>query len=322
MGGFALLAGAVVLSLFVGSNPIPLNEVFGALFGGVDSDNATVITSHRLPRTVLGVVSGVALGCAGALMQGHTRSPLAEPGLFGVSAGASFGVVLLVFTLGVTAPWAVGVAALADACVVTVLVFALGGGNRSVSSPVSLALAGAAMAALLASLTSAIVLLDKQSLDVLWFWTVGSLSVRPGDLMPLISVMILAGVILATVNAPTVSLLGLGSDVAQALGKSVRTARIVGIAAITLLTAAATAACGPIGFLGLVVPHVARLFCGADYRRLIPLAGVLGACILLLADVAGRVMIPQGELPVGLVLSLVGAPAIIYIVRKRRVAKL
>ena len=321
--GLALLAVVTaVASLAFGSRDIGFGEVLDALGGGVDSDNATVITSQRLPRTLIGLLAGVALGIAGALMQGHTRNPLADPGLFGVNAGASFAVALLVFALGVTSPAAIVVAALTGAAAVSALVFALGLGTMRGGALVMLAILGTTLGALLSALTTALILLDKQTLDVMRFWDVGSLQARDVSLAWMLVPLMGLGLVLALVNGFALNTLGLGDDVARTLGIDVRTSRIMGVAAITLLAGSATAWCGPIAFLGLVAPHAARAFCGHDYRWLVPLAGLIGAVLLGAADTVGRVVARPGELQVGLVVAAFGAPLLLALTRRRRLVSL
>lgn len=317
----ALVAG-VLLSLFVGSNPIPAAEVWAALTGRSDSPVATVILTQRVPRTVLAFAVGLGLGAAGALMQGHTRNPLAEPGLFGVNAGAAFGVAVLAFGLHVTSPMGIVLAALVGAFAATLLIVAIAWSSRARGTVVTLALTGASLGAVLTAGTTAIVVLDKQSLDVLRHWQVGSLSGRPPEALPLILTLLAVGIVLALSNGPGLTTLGLGDDVSKSLGISVGRVRVVGIAAITLLAGAATAACGPIAFLGLVAPWAMRPFTGPHYTRLIPLAALCGAAVLLIGDVIGRVAVAQTELPVGIIGAVIGAPVLIAIVSRRKVPEL
>lgn len=319
----ALLCAAVLVSLAYGSRSIPFGDVLAALFSGADSDDATVITSQRLPRTLLGLACGLALGMAGALMQGHTRNPLADPGLFGVNAGATFAVALVVFAADVTSPPAIVLAALLGAAAATVLIFLLGlRGSSSGGSLVLLAVIGTTVTALLTALTSALVLLDRATLDVMRFWEVGALSNRDYSLMGWILPLLVTGVVLAVLNATSLNRLGLGEEVAHTQGTSVRRSRLVGIGAITLLVGPVTAMCGPIAFLGLVAPHAARAVTGPDQRWLVPCAGLIGAAVLLLADTLGRVVQEHGELQVGIVMALVGAPVLLAVTRRRRLVAL
>jgi ABC-type Fe3+-siderophore transport system permease subunit len=263
---------------------------------------------------------GLSLGIAGALAQGHTRNPLGDPGLLGVTAGASLGVVLAIHLLGVGTPAGYVWFAFAGALVGTVLVFSLGSVGRGGATPVTLALAGAALSALFYALVRAILVSDTDSLDAFRFWVVGALAGRGADVAWQVAPFIAVGLVLALVNAPALDLLGLGEDVARGLGQRVWLARSVGLAAVTLLCGAATAACGPIAFVGLVVPHVVRAFTGPAHRWLVPCSGLLGAALLLIADVVGRVVVRPGELQVGIVLALLGAPFFIALIRRRRLA--
>lgn len=317
-----LLAAAVLASLAIGAREIPLPEVWSAVLGPTGTENDIVVRSLRAPRTLLGVAVGVALGMAGALMQGHTRNPLAEPGLLGVSAGAAFLVVLGIYAFGVTSLQGYVWFAFAGAFGASVLVFLLGSVSRDGATPVTLALAGVAVSALLGALTSAMVLLDSQTLDQYRFWAVGSLAGRDADVAAQVAPFLIAGVLLALLNAPGLNLLSLGEDVARGLGVHLTATRWTGLAAITLLTGAATAACGPIAFVGLVVPHICRALTGPDHRWLVPASGLAGAVLLLAADVVGRVVVRPGELQVGIVLALVGAPFFVLLVRRRRLVSL
>jgi ABC-type Fe3+-siderophore transport system permease subunit len=275
-----------------------------------------------VPRTALGLLVGLALGVAGALMQGHTRNPLGDPGLLGVTAGASLAVVVAIAWFGVGTPAGFVWFAFGGALAGTVLVYAIGSAGRGGATPVTLALAGAALSALLYALVRAVLVSDEQTLDSFRFWVVGSLAGRGADVAWQVLPFIAIGLVLAVANAPALNLLGLGEDVARGLGQRVGPARVVGLTAITLLCGAATAACGPIAFVGLVVPHAVRAFTGPDHRWLIPCSGLLGAALLLTADVIGRIVARPGELQVGIVLALVGAPFFIALVRRRRTAGL
>ncbi len=314
----------VAASLAVGSRSIALPEVWSALVSPGGTDNEVVVRSLRVPRTVLGLAVGAALGLAGALVQGHTRNPLADPGLLGVSAGAAFAVVVAI-TTGVSGVLGYVWFAFAGAFAASVLVFVIGAaaaGRRSSTTPVTLALAGAAVSALLSGLTSALVLVDTETLNAYRFWVVGSLAGRGTDVLLPVLPFLGVGALLALAQAPVLNALNLGPDVARALGVGIGRARVVGITAITLLTGAAVAACGPIAFVGLVVPHVVRALAGPDHRWIVPLSGLLGAVLLLAADVAGRVAARPGEVQVGIAVALVGAPFFIALVRRRRLVVL
>ena len=319
----ALVVVAALASIAVGTRSMGLGEVWRSLLDAdLSTEEAVIVRELRVPRTVLGLMVGMSLGIAGALMQGHTRNPLGDPGLLGVTAGASLAVVVAISAFGVTTPsgyvWFAFLGALAG----SVLVYVIGSSGRGGATPVTLALAGAALSALLFALVRTLLVGDSQTLDSFRFWVVGALAGRGADIAWQVAPFVAAGLLLAVVNSPALNLLGLGEDVARGLGQRIWLARAVGLAAITLLCGAATAACGPIAFVGLVVPHVVRTFTGPDHRWLIPCSGLAGAALLLIADVLGRVIARPGELQVGIVLALVGAPFFIALVRRRKTASL
>ncbi len=318
-----LVAAAALLSVAVGTRTIGPSAIWTALLdGSLGSEEAVIVRQLRVPRTVVGLLAGLALGIAGALMQGHTRNPLGDPGLLGVTAGASLAVVLAIAVLGVETPAGYVWFAFAGALAGTVLVYAIGAAGRDGATPVTLALAGAALSALLYAIVRAVLVSDQQTLDAFRFWVVGGLSGRGADVAAQVAPFVAVGVVLALVNAPALNLQAFGEDVARGLGTRIWTARAVGLAAITLLCGAATAACGPIAFVGLIVPHVVRAITGPDHRWLIPCSGLLGGALLLTADVLGRVVARPGELPAGIVLALAGAPFFIALVRRTRTAGL
>ncbi|HEU0086779.1 MAG TPA: iron chelate uptake ABC transporter family permease subunit [Pseudonocardiaceae bacterium] len=318
--GLLVLAG--LGSLAVGAKPISVPAVWDALWSPAGTADHIVVRSLRLPRTWLGALAGLALGVAGALMQGHTRNPLADPGLLGVNAGAAFLVVVGIYALGVTSLFGYIWFAFAGALAASLLVFLLGSLGRGGSTPVTLAVAGVALAVLLQALTSALVLSDTNTLDAYRFWSAGSLANRDTAIIAQVAPFLLAGLAVAAVHAPGLNLLSLGDDVARGLGQRVALTRCTGLVAITLLTGSAVAACGPIWFLGLVAPHLARALTGPDYRWLLPASGLAGAVLLLFADMLGRVVARPGELYVGIVLALIGAPFFIALVRRRRLVTL
>ncbi|BAL90509.1 putative FecCD-family membrane transport protein [Actinoplanes missouriensis 431] len=323
LAGLLLLAGvAVLLSLGLGAQTLHPSDVWQALVHPDGSDATAVVRELRGPRTLLGVLVGLALGAAGALMQGHTRNPIADPGLLGVSAGASFAVVVAIAFLGITHFQGYVYFAFAGSLGASVLVFALGRAGAGGPTPVTLALAGMALSALLASFTSSILISDPETLSVFRFWVVGSLAGRDWATAWAVLPFIAAGLVVAAVNAPALNALGLGEDVARALGQNVAAARTVGVAAIVLLAGAATAAAGPLAFAGLIVPHIARLITGPDHRWLIPFSALLGVSLILVADVVGRLIASPAELQTGIVLAFVGAPFFIWLVRRIRMVRL
>lgn len=317
-----LLVAVALMSIAYGARPIALGTVLDALTGPADTDDAVVVRSLRVPRTLLGIAVGAALGLSGAVMQGLTRNPLADPGILGVSAGASFAVVVGIAVMGVTSLTRYVWFAFAGAAVVSVIVYLLGSLGRGGASPVKLALAGAALSALLGSMTTALVLLDAETLDAYRFWVVGSLAGRDAAVAGQVAPFMAVGLVLAMACARSLNALALGEDVARSLGQNVAVARVVAALAVTVLTGAAVAACGPIGFVGLVVPHVARAITGPDHRWLLPYCAVLSPVLLLGADVIGRLVVRPGELQVGIVTAVIGAPFFIALVRRRRLAQL
>ena len=322
VGLVGLLAVCVVASLAVGARAIPPVDVWTAVTAPTDTDADVIVRELRLPRTLLGVVVGLALGLAGALMQGHTRNPLAEPGLLGVSAGAAFAVVLGIYLAGVTTPVGYVWFGLLGALLASLAVVALGSLGAGRAGPVTLVLAGAAVTAFLVALTSTVVLFDASTLDAYRFWVVGALAGRGLDVLVAVLPFLGVGAVLALVSGPALNTLSLGEDVARALGQHVVRTRLVGIAAVTLLAGGSVAAAGPIGFVGLVVPHIARALTGPDYRWLLPYAALAGAVLVLAADVVGRIVVRPGELQTGVVLALVGAPVLVALVRRRRLVGL
>lgn len=325
VGGLVLLGlgllVAAALSLAVGSRDIPLGDVVEVLLRPTDSEIATIVWQLRLPRTLLGVAVGAALGVSGALMQGHTRNALADPGLLGVSAGAAFAVVIGIFAFGVTNVAGYTWFALVGAGLAAAAVFAIGS-TRGGPSPVTLVLAGAAVSALLDSLTQGVIIADVETLDEYRFWAVGSVAGRDLDVLFQVLPFLMAGLLLTAISVPGLNLLQLGDDVATALGVHPARQRVLGIAAVMLLAGAATAACGPIVFVGLVVPHLARYLGGVDYRWVAGYSAFLGALLLVLADVLGRVLVRPGELQVGIVMALIGGPAFVLLVRRTRLGRL
>ena len=314
----AVLGGAVLLSLAVGSLALATADVLRVLRHDDGSETAVIVRELRLPRTVVGLVVGAVLGVAGAQFQALTRNPLADPGLLGVSAGAALAVVGTSTVLGVGGATGQAWAALLGAAAAAVAVYAVAGSGRSGASPLPLLLAGVAITALLSSLTTVLVLLDADTLEEYRFWQVGSVAGRDLALLEPVLPLLLVGVVLAAVTARTLDLLGLGDDLARGLGARVARGRAGVALSGTLLTAAAVSVAGPLAFVGLVVPHLGRALVGPSARWLLPLCALLGASLLLLSDVLGRVLARPAEVQVGIVLALVGVPVLVALARQRR----
>ena len=332
-GVLVLLAAVVaagLASLAVGAKPIPLATVVGAftdLLGttppaGEASTDALIVRELRLPRTIVGLLVGAALGVAGALMQGVTRNPLADPGLLGVNAGAAFAVVLAIWAFGIASLLGLVWFAFAGAAGASVLVYALGSAGRGGPTPVRLTLAGAALSALLGALTGAVVLIDQETLDRFRFWAVGSLAGRDATIAVQLAPFIVLGLLVAFAVARLLNAIALGEEAAKALGTRVALARGASALAVMLLCGAATAAAGPILFIGLVVPHIVRIWFGPDQRWLVPASALAGPLVLLIGDVLGRVVARPGEVQVGIMTAAIGGPAFVALVRRTRMAQL
>ncbi len=319
----AVLAVVALASVAVGAKSIPFGTVVDS-FTNYDPtvNDHLIVRALRVPRTAAGLLVGAALGVSGAVMQGVARNPLADPGLLGVNAGAALFVVVAIYSLGVTSLLGYVWFAFAGAAVASVIVYMLGSLGREGATPVRLALAGAALTALLGSITTTVLLIDVSTLDQFRFWVVGSLTGRDGTLVAQVAPFVIAGLVMAMACGRTLNALALGDDVARSLGQRVAWARVASFAAVVVLAGAATAIAGPIAFVGLTVPHVARAIVGPDYRWILPYSAVLAPILLLGADVIGRVVTRPGEVQVGIVTALVGAPFFIILVRRRRLAEL
>lgn len=326
-GGFLLLVVALfvvlVLSITVGARPIALGDIWNALtaFDGTQT-NHKIILDLRLPRTLVGLLVGAALGLSGAILQGATRNPLADPGILGINAGATLCVVLGISMFGITQLSGYVWLAFLGAGLAMLAVYLVASLGREGATPVKLALAGAAVTAALTSVTSAILITNVETLDQIRFWQVGALTGRTTDILLQAAPFILAGIVLALLTSRILDGLALGDDVARGLGLKVHRGRaMVGFAAV-ILAGAATAAAGPIAFVGLTVPHLARAITGPNYRWILPYSMLLAPILLLGADIIGRIIVPPGELQVGIVTAALGAPFFIALVRRRKLAEL
>jgi len=301
-GGLGLVALAAWASL-----------AFGTLAGAADAGayGAAVVWDLRWPRTLTGLAVGAALGAAGCLMQALTRNPLADPSVLGVNAGAAFAIVVAVSLFRAADPTVLFLTALAGGGAAAGLVWVLGSGGATGGSPAQLALAGVVLTALLGSWTSALMLQDNQSLDTVRAWLAGSLGGRGLPTLAALSPWLAAGLAGALALGRSLDLMGLGQDSARALGLRVGLVRNLALLAVVWLTAVAVALAGPVAFIGLAVPHLARALGGPDLTRSLPFGLVLGPLLLVSADVVGRVVIPPSEVPVGIVTAFLGAPLLI-----------
>ncbi|PWV80046.1 iron complex transport system permease protein [Prauserella marina] len=313
----AAVLAAVVASICLGSSPSTLAEVWHAIVTPTGTDMDVTIRELRWPRTLTGIAAGACLGVAGLLTQGHTRNAVADPGLLGINQGAALAIVAATFTFGGLSVYTQATLAFFGALLASVVVFLIGTAARHGATPITLVLSGAAVTALCGGVVTGLTLLDEASLDTLRFWQVGSLAAR-SNVIDSLWPFVLAGLLLAVLNIGALNTLALGEDVARSLGTSVLAARSTGIAAITLLAGCAVTMAGPIAFAGLVVPHLARAVAGGDYRRSLPAAAAIGVGLVLVADTAGRLIARPGELSVGVVLAVIGAPFFVLLARRRR----
>lgn len=316
------LAAVVALSLAVGSREVALSTVWDALTGTATGDDASVVTSIRLPRTVMGLLVGAALGIAGALIQAVTRNPLADPGILGVNAGSAFAVAIAVGVLGISQPLGYVWFAFAGALVTTVAVYVIGSAGRGSVNPAQITLAGVALAAVLSGITTAMLLADPKGFNAMRAWEAGSLVDRGWDVVAAVWPFLLIGALLALGLGRPLNAVALGDDLARAMGASVLLVRTLAMIAITLLAGGATAMAGPIAFVGLMIPHVARWITGPDQRWIIVYSALLAPILLLAADVVGRIVLRPGELQVGIVTAFLGAPVLIALVRRQRASGL
>ncbi|MEU3892279.1 iron chelate uptake ABC transporter family permease subunit [Streptomyces sp. NPDC029041] len=315
----AILVLVALASIAIGAKELSLGQVWHGLY----EDSGTygdVVVAERLSRTLLGLLAGAALGLSGAVLQALTRNPLADPGLLGINAGASAAVVTAITYFGVTSLTGYVWFAFLGAAAVGALVWFLGGSRGA--TPVRLALAGTAVSAALYGYLQAVMIMDEAALGKMRFWTVGSLASATNSTITQVLPFLLTGTALALALARPLNAMAMGDDTAKALGANLNRTRALSMLAATVLCGAATAACGPIVFVGLMVPHVVRSFTGPDLRWILPYAAILSPVLLLGADVIGRIVARPSELQVGIVTAILGGPVFIFLVRRRRTAQL
>lgn len=315
------LALIMVASLCIGAKSLSINDIYLVLFSDHLGLTSSIIFEGRLPRTLNGLFVGIALGTSGALIQAITRNPLADPGILGINLGASLAVAIAVVFLGATQFSDFFIYAALGSLVASLLIFAIGSLSAGKADPLKLTLAGIALAAVFAGLSSALVLFNPLAFDQIRFWTVGSLDIRTLSVPLYIAPVVITGCLLALSITPALNAFGLGDALAASLGSNPIRVQIVGLIAITLLCGAATAAAGPIGFVSLMMPHIARWMVGPDQRWIIPFSFILTPCLLLIADIIARVLV-VGELRVSIVTAFIGAPILIYLVRRKGASSL
>ncbi len=313
-----LLAGTVALSLRLGAADVTLRDVTHALFAYDESSyEQNVVRTLRLPRTLLGLSAGAALAVAGAAMQAVTRNPLASPAILGVNAGAAFGVVVAVSVFGLTGPLSYLWFSFVGGAAAAFLVYVIGAQGTGGASPAKLALAGVIVASLLSSWTTAVLLFDQQSLDVVRFWLVGSLAGRSTRVLTIAAPFQTVAVVLLLLSSAQLNVISIGDERARSLGMNTARVRGVVLALVVVAAGATVAATGPVGFIGLAVPHMVRSVTGPDYRAITLGSVLVGPTVLLGADILGRLVLRPTELQVGVVTALVGAPFLIGLARRR-----
>ncbi|WP_238695242.1 FecCD family ABC transporter permease [Ornithinimicrobium flavum] len=317
--GAVVLAAAV--SVAVGSRTLSPGEVVSgvqAVLGGVTTDPAGAVVAARVDRTIIGLVVGLAVALSGAAMQGLTRNPLADPGILGVNAGAALAVVLGIQLLGVGGGAFVWFALLGG-IVAAVVVYAVSAAAPGGPAPLTMALAGAALTAGGVSVTAGLLISDRSALDTFRFWQVGSVAGRPVGLILDVLPLLVVSVVVVALSGPVLNATALGEDLERALGQRVHLSRAVVALGAVGLAACAVALAGPIGFVGLVVPHLVRLVTGPDHRRILLGSAIVGPVLVLLTDTLGRVVMPPSEIQVGIMTAVLGAPGLIWLVRRTAV---
>jgi len=317
---------AILLSLAFGSRAVSAGEIFEGLTswaqGRTPADIGAIAVQERIPRTVLAIIAGAALALSGALMQAITRNPIADPGILGVNTGAALAVVCGIAFFGISSPYQYLWLALGGAILTAVFVYNVGSVGPGGSTPIKLALAGAATTAALSSLVSAVLLPRTAAMDTFRFWQVGGVGGADWGTMAVISPLLAAGALVALFSASALNALALGDDVAVGLGVHIGRTRLLAAVAGVVLCAAVTAVAGPIAFVGLMVPHVMRMLVGPDQRWILPLSALGGAILLTLADTIGRLIGYPGETEAGIVTAFVGAPVLVIIARRSRMKAL
>lgn len=314
--GCGLLFLSLMGSIRFGAAEIGTGEVLRAFTDYDGSDEDLIIRTLRVPRALIAALVGASLGVAGTIMQGLTRNPLAEPGILGINAGAALAVVGAVFLFGASSLTTYALFAFLGAGAAAVVVYSLGSLGRGGMTPMKVTVAGAALAALLSSLTTAILILNQRTLDEIRFWLAGSVAGRDLTLLVQVLPYVSVGLLLALALSRQITTLMLGEDVATGLGQRTAWVKALAAVAVVLLAGSAVAIAGPIGFVGLVIPHIVRFFVGVDYRWIMPYSVLFGAILLVSADIAARVVVRPQELPVGIMTALVGAPFFIWLARR------
>ncbi len=308
----------LLLSVSFGPTDIPWKTVYQSFISFDGSTEHLIILTVRLPRSLLAMIVGAAISTSGAIMQGITRNPLADPGILGINSGAAFAVVMAIFLFDTTSPNFYIWSAFAGAGVTAISIYVFASLGRNGITPLNLTIIGAAISAFLASLTTAVLIISQRTLEEIRFWLVGSLAVADANLTLQILPYMGIGMVLALIIPRQINILSLGENVAKGLGQQTLFVKIAALGCIILLDGSAVAIAGAIGFIGLVVPHIVRFIVGVDYIKIIPYSALLGAILLLVSDIAARLILQPQEIPVGIMTALVGAPFFIYLAKMNK----
>lgn len=322
LAGVGVILVLSILSISFGTRSVSAGDIVAAL-AGHDDTVAQAAVIKRIPRTVLAIVIGAALALSGATMQAVTRNPIADPGILGVSNGASLAVVIGIAFFGLSSQYGYMIVAIVGAAIAATFVYAVGALGRGGATPLKLALAGAATSAALGSLISAIMLPRVDLLQVFQSWQIGGVGGADWPRLAIAAPVLALGALICFACARGMNSLALGDDLAAGLGEHVFRTRLVSALGAVILAGAATAIAGPIGFVGLVVPHICRMLIGTDHRWLLPFSALAGSALLVASDVIGRVIAPSSEeIQVGIITAVIGAPFFIWIVRRQKVREL
>ncbi|CUU49613.1 FecCD family ABC transporter permease [Clostridium beijerinckii] len=319
LGSIFLLGICVIISLAFGSKNIVISQAINALLNSDDTSFAALVVRERIPRTIFSIMAGASLGISGALMQSITRNPIADPSILGVNTGASLFVVIGIAFFNINSANEYIWIALVGAGITSIFVYTIASIGSGGMTPIKLALAGSATSAVLTSLVSVIILPRSEVIDAYRFWQVGSVSGATWESIHLMLPFLIIGLIISIISAPALDILALGDEVATGLGVNIGIIRIICAIAGVILCGATTAIAGPIGFVGLMIPHSIRLIFGSNLRGLVPMSAIGGAVLLTISDVLGRVIGSPGELQVGIITAFLGAPILIIIARKAKV---
>jgi iron complex transport system permease protein len=313
---------AVFLSIWIGARVIPFHEILQILQQKSDDELLISVVNARIPRTIFGLLAGGALGVSGAIMQSVTRNPVADPSILGVNTGAALFVVIGIVVFHISLPQQYIWLALAGAAITTIFVYGIASLGKSGITPIKLALSGATVSTAFGSIMNTILLPDADAMNKYRFWSIGSVGAASWDSLKLLLPFFVIGIVLVIVLSPYLNIVALGDEMASSLGVNVKVIRFLSCVSAILLCGATTALAGPIGFVGLMIPHMLRLLIGSNMKVILPLSILCGGSLLLLSDVIGRIVGRPGETEVGIITAIIGAPVFIFIIMKVKVKSL